>query len=84
MQVAAWLSNQVYRSIVHKINDRFVQVILDYTIYSDSRREALEKWKQARGSEATYLNLIRVFQCAGYQEYAKTVKSTVAGTSAQH
>ena len=49
-----------------------------------SRREALEKWKQACGSEATYLNLIGVFQRAGYQKYADTVQSIVAGTSAQH
>ena len=48
-----------------------------------TRREALEMWKQARGSEATYLNLIGVFERAGYQEYAETVQSTVAGSSAQ-
>ena len=30
-------------------------------------------WKQAHGSEATYINLIGVFQRAGYQEYADMV-----------
>ena len=30
-------------------------------------------WKQARGPEATYINLIGVFERAGYQDYAYTV-----------
>ena len=42
--------------------------------YCSCRREALETWKQAHDSEATYINLIGVFECAGYQEYADTVR----------
>ena len=30
-------------------------------------------WKEARGSEATYINLIGVFERAGYKDYADTV-----------
>ena len=32
-------------------------------------------WKQARGSEATYINLIGVFQRAGHQDYADRVRT---------
>lgn len=38
------------------------------------RRAALEKWKQRLGSKATYNKLIGVFECAGYQGYADTVR----------
>ena len=38
------------------------------------RRAALEKWKQQLGDTATYNNLIRVFELAGYQGYADTVR----------
>jgi hypothetical protein len=34
----------------------------------------LEKWKQNRGSDATYINLIKVFEQAGYKKYAEIVK----------
>ena len=38
------------------------------------RREALEQWKQKSGPNATYRNLIDVFnKAAGYQEYVETV-----------
>ena len=41
-------------------------------------------WKQARGSESTYINLIGVFERAGHQDYADTVyKRFEADTSAQ-
>ena len=41
------------------------------------RREALEKWKQKFGSDATYNNLIKVFEQAGYKNYAEIVKDLV-------
>ena len=37
------------------------------------RREALCKWKQKRGDEATYLNLITAFKKAGHHDYADFV-----------
>ena len=41
-------------------------------------------WKQARGAEATYMNLIGVFERAGYKDYAdKVYKLFEADTSAQ-
>ena len=41
-------------------------------------------WKQARGPEATYINLIGVFERAGYKDYAdKVYKLFEADTSAQ-
>ena len=43
------------------------------------RRAALEKWKQKLGSKATYGNLIGVFERAGYQGYADTVRRIVEG-----
>lgn len=39
------------------------------------RRAALEKWKQKSGADATYNNLIRVFELAGYQGYAEIVRN---------
>lgn len=41
---------------------------------SITRRAALEKWKESNGSDATYNNLIIVFERAGYRAYANTVK----------
>ena len=38
------------------------------------RREALETWKQTKGENATYRNLIDVFTEAGYRQYANTVR----------
>ena len=38
------------------------------------RRAALEKWKQKLGSNATYNNLIDVFERAGYQDYADQIR----------
>ena len=38
------------------------------------RRKALEMWKQKRGSAATYNNLIKVFERAGYKNYAEIVQ----------
>ena len=38
------------------------------------RREALKLWKQQLGSDATYNKLIRVFERAGYKEYADYVR----------
>ena len=41
-------------------------------------------WKQAHGSEATYINLIGVFERVGYKEYADMVyKLFEADTSTQ-
>ena len=37
------------------------------------RRDALQKWKQVNGSTATYRNLIRVFEKAGYKGYADNI-----------
>ena len=34
----------------------------------------MEKWKQKLGSNATYNNLIGVFERAGYKSYADTVR----------
>ena len=45
------------------------------------RRAALEKWKQKLGSKATYGNLIGVFERAGYQGYADSVRSIVEGAN---
>ena len=42
--------------------------------YFTFRRAALEKWKQKLGSDATYSNLISVFEHAGYQGYAEVVR----------
>ena len=40
-------------------------------------------WKEARGSEATYINLIGVFEHADHKDYADTVYTLFeAGTSA--
>ena len=41
------------------------------------RREALQKWKQKLGTKATYNNLIKVFEQAGYETYAEFVKGLV-------
>ena len=38
------------------------------------RRKALEIWKQKHGSAATYNNLIKVFEQAGYKNYAEIVQ----------
>ena len=32
------------------------------------------KWKQKKGNEATYINLIEVFECAGNRQYADYVR----------
>jgi hypothetical protein len=34
----------------------------------------LEKWKQKLGANATYNNLIKVFEQAGHEDYAENVK----------
>ena len=39
-----------------------------------ARRAALETWKHKLGSNATYNNLIGVFETAGYQDCADTVR----------
>ena len=41
------------------------------------RREALILWKQKLGSSATYNELIRAFERAGYKEYADNVRKVV-------
>ena len=53
-------------------------------LYNYYRREALEMWKQAHGPEATYINLIGLFERAGYKDYAdKVYKLFEADISAQ-
>ena len=42
----------------------------------------MEKWKQNLGSNATYSNLIAVFERAGYQEYADAIKKLIMQSSA--
>ena len=37
----------------------------------------MEKWKQKFGSGATYNNLVKVFEQAGYKSYAEVVKDLV-------
>ena len=51
---------------------------LDYNII---RKEALETWKQRKGNAATYAELIKVFEAAGYRGYADSVRkiSTESG-----
>ena len=42
--------------------------------YINFRREALEQWKQKNGQNATYRNLIDVFnKASGYREYVEAV-----------
>ena len=42
-------------------------------------------WKEAQGSEATYINLIDVFERAGYKDYVDTVhKLFETDTSTQY
>ena len=43
-------------------------------VLSLHRRAALEMWKQKNGDSATYNNLIGVFQRAGHEDYAATVR----------
>ena len=40
----------------------------------NNRSEALQIWKYTHGSDATYGNLIRVFERAGYKDLADFVK----------
>ena len=55
--------------VVHLIaSDEMTNYLFLFT-----RRAALETWKQRLGSNATYSNLIGVFERAGYQGYADTV-----------
>ena len=39
------------------------------------RRAALIHWKQTKGHDATYSNLIRIFEVAGYRDYADAVRN---------
>ena len=41
------------------------------------RRKALRLWQQKLGSDATYNELIRAFNRAGYKQYADNVKKIV-------
>ena len=47
------------------------------------RREALQKWKEKQGSEATYKKLIKIFKEAGYGLYADFVRNLVSMCSDQ-
>ena len=50
-----------------------LRFVLAYRYFLYLRRAALEQWKQKCGPNATYKNLIHVFEAAGYQEYVETV-----------
>lgn len=39
------------------------------------RRAALRMWKQTNGDNATYQNLIKVFERAGHRQYATAVRN---------
>ena len=41
------------------------------------RREALYIWMQRNGSKATYIKLMKVFERAGYRNYADLVKTII-------
>ena len=43
------------------------------------RRAALLKWKIKLGKDATYSNLISIFEAAGYKTYAENIKRMVGG-----
>ena len=45
---------------------------------SHNRKEALETWKQRKGNAATYAKLIQVFEEAGFQGYADSVRKICA------
>ena len=49
-------------------------------VFNYYRRAALEKWKQYKGSDATYKNLIVAFEHAGHRDFADTVRA-LAGKS---
>ena len=48
------------------------------SLNNNTRRAALEEWKQKRGSEATYGNLIEVFERAGYEQCADFVRNLIS------
>ena len=53
-----------------------IQSSLDqYSFFDNYRRAALRKWKQRKGSEATYKNLIEVFKHAHCLQYANIVRN---------
>lgn len=51
--------------------------VLHYYDLGSFRREALSQWKQKFGCNATYNKLSGVFERAGYQQYADTVRKLV-------
>ena len=51
--------------------------VLEKIVLHLYRRAALIHWKQTKGHDATYNNLIRVFEVAGYRDYADAVRNIV-------
>ena len=49
-----------------------------HDFYLQYRRAALSRWKQKNGSNATYANLIRVFEIAGYRDMADNVRQIIS------
>ena len=49
-----------------------------HDLYLQYRRAALHLWKQKYGPEATYANLIRVFEIAGYRNMADNVRQIIS------
>ena len=41
------------------------------------RREALHTWKNKVGSSGTYQKLSEIFECAGYKNYADSVRRSI-------
>ena len=45
--------------------------------HNTCRREALYTWKKRNGSKATYSKLMKIFEQAGYKDYADEVRRIV-------
>ena len=53
-----------------------LQIVMFLNLYPYFyRRTALQMWKRKSGPEATYKNLIDLFEQAQYKDYAETVRS---------
>ena len=47
------------------------------------RREALLMWKEKKGRQATYINLIRIFEGAGNQQCADFIRHNLISGKSQ-
>ena len=45
------------------------------------RREALLRWKQKLGDDATYRNLITAFELAGHKDYGNFIRSILGNVT---